>query len=113
MLRCYHQVTQNIALVCSNLVDVDSLKPIFQEYEDFYLFEMEHIRKNQELVCVVFYMATNANFLRLNNKCFIQEIIFNLKLTLSEEDRMNLILGNLVDKNYHKEIHKVARSLLE
>ena len=75
----------NIVVVCSSSVDIEALKEVFKKYAKEYLFELENIRKNQELVCNIIYMADSAKFLKLNNKCFVEEIIYKMSLSLEEE----------------------------
>ena len=102
----------NIVVVCSPMVDIEALKPVFKKYSNEYMFELENIRKNQELVCNIIYMASSAKFLKLNNKCFVEEIIYKIKLSLEEEERMKSILNLLTEKGFHKEIHQLVRSLV-
>ena len=56
-------------------------------------------------------MAQNANFLRLNDKCFIEEIVAMMGLTLEEEGRMTKILASLTSRHLHKQIIKILREL--
>ena len=57
-------------------------------------------------------MAGSAKFLKLNNKCFVEEIIYQMGLSLEEEERMKSILGLLTEKGFHKEIHQLVRALV-
>ena len=82
MLHTYSKSVANIVVICSPTVDLETLRPVLAKFSDFYLFELENIRKNQELVCNVIYMAGCAKFLKLNNKCFIEEIIQQMGLSL-------------------------------
>ena len=45
------------------------------EFSQEYLFELERVRENQELVCNIIYISRNAAFLKLSDKAFKEFIV--------------------------------------
>ena len=103
-MNIYSQSILNIVVLCSSNMELQLLKEVLNPYSNTFLFELENIRKNQELVCNVLYISSNPTFLRINNKCFVEEVVSKMSLTLEDSQKMNQILDKLTDKSYHCKI---------
>lgn len=100
-----------MVIVCSKNIDPLEYSSQLMQFSTQYLFELERVRQNQELVCNIIYVSKTAYFLKLNDKSFKEMIIAEMNMTLEEEAKMAQILSKFLEHKVHRELLCMIRQI--
>ena len=71
MFSKYSGKAENIVIICGKWLNLTQFSQLFKMYSEYYLFEVERVMQNDNVVCSIIYASASLKFLRIEKESLV------------------------------------------